>query len=195
MTPFESSVDVMDAICRRRSVRSYRPGKLEWATIKALLTAAVRAPTAMHREPWEFVIVQDAELLKRLSERTRLIFADEPHPDMLDRGGHALDIFAAPDFDVFYGAGTLIVIGTRSDSPSAVADCWLAAQNLMLAAVATGLGTCVIGSAIAALNLPETKDELGVPADFTAIAPVVAGTPSGEMPPTLRREPSVLAWV
>lgn len=46
-----------------------------------------------------------------------------------------------------------------------VADCWLAAENLMLSACALGLGTCCIGSAIPALNSPEAKSELGISAD------------------------------
>lgn len=191
----EASVSVMDAIHERRSVRSYLRRKLDWDALSPLLAAAVQAPTAMHREPWEFVVVQDADLLKKLSERARLIFADEPHHELLDRGGHALDIFTSPDFDIFYGAGTLIVIGTRSESPFAAADCWLAAQNLMLAAHANGLGTCVIGSALAVLNLPEAKLELEVPYNFTAIVPVIAGVPSGVTPPTSRRKPSLLSWL
>lgn len=51
----------------------------------------------------------------------------------------------------------------------------MAAQNLMLAAHAMGLGSCVIGSAATALNVMEIKDQLGIPADTTAIAPIIVG--------------------
>ena len=57
-----------------------------------------------------------------------------------------------PGFSPFYGAGTLIVIYGRSKGPLVTADCWLAAENLMLAACALGLGTCVIGAAVDAFN-------------------------------------------
>jgi len=191
----ETLVSVIAAIYERRSVRSYLPRKLEWAAVYPLLTAAVQAPTAMHQEPWEFVVVQDAARLKRVSDRARLLFADEPHPELLDRGGHALDIFTSPDFDIFYGAGTLIIIGTRSKAPLASADCWLAAQNLMLAACASGLATCVIGSALAALNHPETKVELDIPAEFTAVAPIILGVSAGESSRKSRRDPLLLSWI
>lgn len=191
----EALVSVIAAIYERRSVRSYLPRKLEWAAVYPLLTAAVQAPTAMHQEPWEFVVVQDAARLKRVSDRARLLFADEPHPELLDRGGHALDIFTSPDFDIFYGAGTLIIIGTRSKAPLASADCWLAAQNLMLAACASGLATCVIGSALAALNHPETKVELDIPAEFTAVAPITLGVSAGETSRKSRRDPVLLSWI
>lgn len=191
----EALVSVIAAIYERRSVRSYLPRKLEWAAVYPLLTAAVQAPTAMHQEPWEFVVVQDVARLKRVSDRARLLFADEPHPELLDRGGHALDIFTSPDFDIFYGAGTLIIIGTRSKAPLASADCWLAAQNLMLAACASGLATCVIGSALAALNHPETKVELDIPAEFTAVAPITLGVSAGETSRKSRRDPVLLSWI
>jgi nitroreductase len=74
------------------------------------------------------------------------------------------------------------------------ADCWLAAENLMLAAFSMGLGTCVIGSAISGLNTPEMKDELGIPAELSAIAPVIVGVPSGESAAVSRREPQILCW-
>lgn len=194
MSETNATVSVLDAIVQRRSVRSYAPRKLDWSTINALLAAAVRAPTAMHEEPWAFVVVQDPVVLKRLSDRARLLFADEPHGELLARGGHALDIFASPNFNVFYNSGTLIVIGTQSTGPFVAADCWLAAENLMLAACARGLGSCVIGSALATLNLGEVKDELGIPSDFTAVAPIVVGVPAGETTPTARRDPKVLVW-
>ena len=194
MSQTNAPVSILEAIDQRRSVRSYAPQKLEWATINTLLATAVRAPTAVHEEPWAFVVIQDRVVLKRLSDRARLVFADEAHPDLLALGGHALDIFASPDFNIFYNAGTLIVIGTQLTGPFVAADCWLAAENLMLAACASGLGSCVIGSALSTLNLSEVKDELGIPHDFVAIAPIVVGVPLGEAPPTARKDPKVLVW-
>ena len=185
---------VQEAIRTRCSVRTYAPGKLSWSTVTELLLAAVRAPTAMHEEPWGFAVIQDPGLLKRISEQARRLLADEPHPELLHRGGPALDVFARPDFDVFHGAGTLIVIGSESDGRFVAADCWLAAANLMFEASALGLGTCIIGSALGALNLPEMKTDIGVPDDFTAVAAIVVGTPAGVTAPSPRREPRLLAW-
>ena len=45
------------------------------ATIRTLLDAAVWAPTAVHEEPWAFVVVQDIAVLKSLSDRAKTIFA------------------------------------------------------------------------------------------------------------------------
>jgi nitroreductase len=184
----------MDAIHGRRSVRAYAPQILDQATIRTLLDAAVQAPTAIHEEPWVFVILQDMNALQRLSDRAKKFFVEEVHRAHLDPGGHRLDKFEQPDFNIFYNAGTLIVICAKPMSPFVVADCWLAAENLMLAAYAMGLGTCVIGSAVLGLNTPEIKDELGIPVDVSAIAPIIVGVPGGQPPATSRNKPQILAW-
>jgi len=59
-----------------------------------------------------------------------------------------------------------IVIYSKFQGPFVIADCWLAA-------CAKGLGTCVIGFAIAALNTPQWKAELKIPAETTAVAPII----------------------
>jgi nitroreductase len=190
----EMNMSLIDAIYKRSSVRSYSPERLDETTIRTLLAAAVRAPTAVHLEPWMFAILQDTNALKRLSDRAKPLFLEEVRRAHLDRGGHALDIFASPDFNMFYNASTLIIICGKPMGPFVVADCWLAAENLLLAACSMGLGTCVIGAALPALNTPDIKAELGIPDELTPIAPIIVGVPSGETPPTARKEPEVLFW-
>ena len=196
MTRAESrmNINIMDAIHGRRSVRSYLPERLDPAAVRTLLEAAVWAPTAVHEEPWAFVIVQDKAVLKSLSDRAKKIFeaeADQAHPE---QARHLLDILTNPDFNIFYDAETLIIICARPKGAFVTADCWLAAENLMLAAYSIGLGSCVIGFAVPALNTPEIKAELGIPAECSAIAPIIVGVPGGETPRTTRKEPEILAW-
>lgn len=189
------TLGVTQAIERRCSVRSYAPGSLDRDIVERLLAAAVRAPTAMHAEPWAFVVVQDAARLRQLSDTGRKLFVDEIDRAYPDRAGTMLGSFRQPDFDIFYNAGTLIVICAAHTSPFGSADCWLAAENLMLAATDLGLGTCVIGAAVAGLNLPEMKAGLGIPPDMDAVAPIVVGIPAGRTAPSSRKPPHVLAWI
>jgi nitroreductase len=194
MSRSESQMNVMDAIHERQSVRSYSPKRVNRATIRTLLEAAVRAPTAVHEEPWAFVIVQDSALLKSLSDRAKTIFAAEAEHAHPDQARHLLDILAKPGFNIFYDAGTLIIICAKAKGAFVTADCWLAAENLMLVAYAMGLGSCVIGFAVPALNTAKIKTELGIPPECVAIAPIIVGVPSGETPRTTRKEPDILAW-
>ena len=190
----EVSMSALDAIYHRRSVRDYAPLAMDQAVIRTLLDAAVHAPTAMHEEPWSFAVIQDKNLLTRLSDSTKEQVRNEAQGSDSPQAKHMLDLVTEPDFHVFYNAGTLIIIYGKFQGPHVAADCWLAAENLMLAACAKGFGTCVIGLAVSALNTQEWKAALNIPAEMTAIAPVIVGVPAGETPPVPRKPPEVVAW-
>lgn len=110
MEQSQNSMSVMAAIYGRHSVRDYAPEQLGREMINTLLAAAVRAPTAMHKEPWAFVVVQDAARLRRISDHAKAFLRQEIHHSGLHAGSHALDTLANSDASVFYNAGTLIVI-------------------------------------------------------------------------------------
>ena len=184
---------IFETILARRSVRRYKARKVDRTTVSILLEAAVHAPTAIHQEPWAFVVIQDKALLRSLSDQAKPLFVAEAQEKGLEHAGHSFDIFKYPDFNIFYDATTLILICGRTSAPSYSADCWLAAENLMLAACAMGLGTCVVGSALPALNTPETKVLLNIPESFIAVAPIIVGYPDDEIVPVMRKSPVVLA--
>lgn len=190
---------IVDIVNLRRSVRAYTDKPVGEALLRELLDAAVHAPTAMHLEPWAFAIVQDKAALQRYSDRAKSILrapggvvgwgstghAPSDHPAMLDD----------PAFNIFYDAGTLIVICRRTGGHFADADCWLAAENLMLAAAAKGLGSCCIGFAVSVLNTSAVKRELGIPPEGAAVAPIVVGYARGAVPAVPRKPPQILAWI
>ena len=191
----EVSMSVLDAIYHRRSVRDYAPGKIDQAVIRSLLDAVVHAPTAMREEPWSFAVIQDKDLLNRLSESAKRKVYGEAQGSASDQAKHTLHVVDKPDFHVFYNAGALIVIYSKLAGAFVAADCWLAAENLLLAAHAKGFGTCVIGYAVSTLNTPEWKAELKIPAGMIAIAPVILGVAASETPPVPRKPPEVLTWI
>ncbi len=186
--------NVFEAILARRSVRSYTSDMLPRNIVQTLLEAAVRAPTAMLEEPWAFVVVQNRQLLERLSERAKPIFVEEVRHRNSQGANHAFEHSVRPDFDLFHGAGTLVIICAKPSSQFGVATCWLAAENMMLAACEMGLGSCVIGSSVSTLNIRTVKTELGIPDEYTAIVPIIMGVPKEETKATGRKEPLVLAW-
>jgi nitroreductase len=197
----ERPLSALDAIFARRSTRSYTRQKLDEPTVRSLLDAAVQAPTAMHTEPWAFVVIEDEQTLKRYSDRAKGSWAREAvkyrdlHiPGDAGLGNQFVEQFASPDFSIFYDASTLIVICGKPMGPFVVADCWLAAENLMLAACAMGLGSCCIGSALPALSTPEAKAELGIPHDVTPVAPIIVGVSKGIAESVPRKDPHVLHW-
>ena len=197
----EGPLSALDAIFMRRSVRAYTAQALDGPTIRALLDAAVQAPTALHAEPWAFVVVQDRATLKRISDRAKGSWIKEAahyrdlHPGVdVAMASAFAERFASPDFCVFYDASKLIGVGVKPLGPFVVADCWLAAANLMLAACALGLGTCCIGSAVPALNSSDTKAELGIPSDVEIVAPIIVGVPREAAAAVSRKNPTIVSW-
>lgn len=65
------SVDaVYDNIMTRTSVRSYANRPIEKEKIEKMLHAGMAAPTAMNRQPWHFIVVDDRALLDAIAEAT-----------------------------------------------------------------------------------------------------------------------------
>lgn len=191
---------VMGAIHGRRAVRAYTDETPDDDVIRSLLDAAIQAPTAMHEEPWAFIVIQDMAMLKRYSDRAKSMMLEDArhHADLLPRPASQRDrlsMLADPSFNIFYNAGTLIVICRKSKGTFVDADCWLAAENLMLAAYAQGLGTCCIGFAIPVLNTPEARGDLGIPDFGAAVVPIIIGVPRGEVVPVPRRPPEIICWI
>jgi len=193
-------LSALDVIFSRRSIRAYTGERVPRETVRALLDAAVSAPTAVHLEPWAFVVVQDARILRQVSDIAKRIWQDSLderalHFDHGSEGERFTEAMANPRFNVFHDAGTLVVICARPLGPFVEADCWLAAATFMIAAHAMGLGTCCIGSAVGALNRDDTRHVLGMPADVTAVVPIVVGVPAPDAPrASSRKAPDILAW-
>lgn len=171
--PAREALSVMDAIYARRAVRRFSGDVVPDATIYALLYAAVQAPSAQDLQPWGFVVVQEAALLKDLSEAC----------GSADAGS------------LLHDAGTLIIICSRAQASTACADSWLAAANLGLAACGMGLGSCIIDTATDVLNTDTWKARLDIPAEMRAVAPIVIGVPADTGTAASRRPPEILAWV
>jgi len=185
-------MDLMEAIENRRSVRSYTGQRVERDQVEKLIRAAVQAPSASNSQPWAFVVVQDEKLLGEYSTRAKehLLAAIDRLPGLAKYQG----MLANAAFNIFYGAGTLVIICAKPGGMHVHGDCCLAAQNLMLAAHGLGLGTCWIGFATDFLNLPATKRELGIPDGCSVVAPIIVGYPRGRIPQLTRDEPEILSW-
>ena len=192
--PNNHSTTLQQAIYGRRSVRSYESTKLDRATVQQLLDAAVHAPTAVHEEPWQFIVIQDKQILRQLSERAKELAAAHYGREQHANSKHLLQIVSDPDFNVFYDAGTLIAIAVKPMSEFVVADAWLAAENMLLTAYSLGVGSCVIGFAVAALNDEHMKREIGIPVEMKVIAPLIVGKPRGEVAVSPRKPAEILVW-
>lgn len=185
-------MELMEVLKTRRSVRKYTEEKVTKEQVQKLMEAAVMAPNGMKLENWAFGVVQDPGKMKKHSNGARIDFLgmlDKIPP--LERYRETL---SNPEYDMFYGATSLVVIYKHASDPVGEINCSLAAENLMLAARDMGLGTCWIGFATNYFSLPEVKKGLGVPEEYIAVAPIVVGYTAGELAPVDRKPPVVLFW-
>jgi len=182
-------MDVNDAIAGRRSVREYSPQSVDEPAIRRLIDAAVHAPNAVNQQPWTFTVVRDQGLLDRVSRDAKAhMLANMPPGPQSD---HFRSLLGEPTFQIFYHAPALILISGAAPGPWIVEDCALAAENLMLAAYAIGLGTCWIGFAQSFLNTPDGKQSLGLPAACVPVAPIIVGHPTAAPPAVARKNPDI----
>lgn len=185
-------MDLDEAITGRRAVREYTEEAVDERTIRRLIDAAVQAPSAVNQQPWTFTVLRDQGVLDRISRDAKshmlATMPVSPHSDYLRSK------LNNPEFHIFYHAPVLILISAIAEGPWIVEDCALAAENLMLAAYATGLGTCWIGFAQSFLNTSAGKKALDLPAAWVSVAPIIVGHSKAAPPPAPRKEP-VVRWV
>ncbi len=183
----------------RRSCRNFLSRQVERSLLEDLVRIGTTAPSGTNSQAWSFVILptrSDVEIFgdgvasffRSLNRRARNPFfrflARVFHGDSLERYYKrywAMVDKALREWDethvdrLFHGAASAIVVcGDRSAScPSE--DALLATQNILLAAHALGLGTCLIGFAVEAVRRkPQLRDllQLGVHEEVYAVIAV-----------------------
>ena len=111
----------LDLLSSRRSIRQFKNKSVEKEKISVLLEAALRAPSSRGRNPWQFIVIEDREILSKLSE-------SKPHG--------ASFLKNAP-------LG-IIICGDSSKTDVWIEDCSIAAIFIHLASHDLGLGSCWI---------------------------------------------------
>ncbi len=186
-------MDFNEVITNRQSIREYTAQAVDERTIHRLIDAAVRAPNAVNQQPWTFTVVRDQTVLDRISRNAKSHMLTTMPASL--HSDHFRSLLNDPNFHIFYRAPVMILISAKAEGPWIVEDCALAAENLMLAACAAGLGTCWIGFAQGFLNTWDGKNLLGLPAAWVPVAPIIVGHPKAAAPaPAPRKEPEV-RWV
>ena len=155
-------MDVYEAAKGRRSIRAFTPDPISQEDLAQLLDAARWAPTAGNQQKWRFIVVTDPgmkELVKQF----------------------APGIFVMP-------AAFIVICAVKKEGASAwdeqgyLADCSIAAQNIMLAAAAVGVASCPI-----TLHRKEEAAELlGLTGGRTCHYAVSLGYPTADAAPRMK---------
>jgi len=186
-------MNVMEAIRGRRSVRSYLGDPVGESVIRELIAAATYAPSGSNLQPWAFAVVENREFLKNWSDLAKQYHMEQAGNNKTAERYRA--VLENPKFNIFYNAPALVAVYGNPESDYYIQDCSMATLNLMLAAYERGLGSCWIGFATDAGNLPQIREALGMPPHYKAVAPVVFGYPKGTCSAPNRRDRIITSWI
>jgi len=179
-------------IKKRRSIRNYRENDVPPSVIYEIIRDCTCAPSAGDRQPWTFIVITDRTMMKRLSDESKMNLRArlerDDSPSLLRRYEPLLK---NDSFNVFYNAPCLVYIGGDPAVRSLTADCACAAVYFMFAATARGLGTCWIDLG-KDIRSEELRREIGMPADFSIVAPLILGYPATIPPPPQRDKPEII---
>lgn len=155
----------MNSILKRRSIRKYKDIKVSDEVVEDLLRAAMAAPSAGNEQPWEFVVLRDKEVMKKITEI-------HPYSKMLLNSDVAIVVCGDEEKEVFKGYW--------------VQDCSAATENILLAAQDMGLGAVWLGVYPIADRVEKIKEILGLPGNVIPLSIVPVGYPDEEKTPADR---------
>jgi len=145
----------------RRSIRSYLDKKISDKEVEMILEAGRWTPSASNKQPWEFLVIRNKEILREISKKAFY-------------GRH---IKRAPL--------AIAIVGKIKVNPNYyIQDTSLASMNMMLMAWSLGIGTCWTG----ALKRDAVKELLGLEENDYLLTILPMGYIKGNIPkPTLRK--------
>ena len=136
-----------EVIKKRRSIRKYKDTPVPKEQILEILEAARIAPSASHRQPWHFIVVEDKETIKKLAKSE------------------------------WAATAPVMIVGLADQAASPVwciNDLGVAFEHIVLAATDLGLGTCWMGQSN---REDLVKSLLDVPDNFKVVALSTLGVP------------------
>jgi nitroreductase len=203
-------MNIIEAINARKSIRGFKPDPVDQATITKILETAVRAPSAMNTQPWEFFVITGKVLdnmRKQIVEKLNTGAPMQPDhlvvgwpPDSIYRDrqvGLAKQLFKRMGiarenkekraqwlergFRFFDAPAVIIVVTDKALSESGpLFDIGAVVNNICLAALEFDLGTCIEDQGVL---YPEVARELaGIPDTKRLMIAIAMGYPDEDFP-------------
>jgi nitroreductase/Pyruvate/2-oxoacid:ferredoxin oxidoreductase delta subunit len=212
--------ELVRLMASRRSCRCFDSRAVERALIEDLVKIGTTAPSGTNSQSWTFTILPNRAAVMELGDAVGAFFkrlnrmAQNP---LLRRGLRLLGqseladyyrdyyqtvVEALADWEqrgrdrLFHGATAAILVGSEPGGSCPAEDALLATQNILLAAHALGLGTCLIGFAVSAMRKDvRIKDLLKIPREETVHAVIAVGHPAVTYQRLTGRRKAILRFV
>lgn len=161
----------------RRSIKKYKTEQITKNELIQVVEAGMNAPSGMNSQSAVMVVVQDTEMVKKLSAMNAAVMGVSADP--------------------FYGAPTVIVVLADRTIPTYQYDGSLVMGNLLNAAHALGLGACWIHRAKEVFSTEEGKkllEKWGLNGNYEGIGNCVIGYSEGDYPKAKARKEGYVIW-
>ena len=134
---------VLETIYRRRSIRKYKPEQITEAELHLVLEAGRYAPSGGNNQTSHFIVIQNSSILAELKRLAEHEFAQmEVTETMYGSLAHSILQSKKGNYDFTFDAPTLVIAANQRSYGNALADCAVALENMMLAAVSLNIGSC-----------------------------------------------------
>lgn len=168
------SQENLEMIYRRRSIRTYQPWSVPREALEELLRAAMAAPSAVNKQPWEFVVISTPEGMTALQRHLPYGRYNAPA---------AVVVCGCPDMAHSNPHGNFWV-----------QDCSAATENLLLAASGLGLGTVWTAVYPKPELVAAVQGELDLPESVIPLNVILVGYPAEEKPARTQYNPERVHW-
>jgi F420 biosynthesis protein FbiB-like protein len=194
------SPDFWDVVSRRRSVRRYALREVPPEVVERILRAAASAPSAHDAQPWHFVLVDAGPARERLIARMAERREQDRREGLIPRQPGAGQ--TRPSSDRWRAAPVLIVAclqqgphrSSALESVMGTQSLAAAVATLLLAAAASGLGSCWYAAPLFCPGV--VREALGTDPSWEPQALVTLGYPAASPPPkTLKPLEEILTHV
>ncbi|MDY6792253.1 MAG: nitroreductase family protein [Thermodesulfobacteriota bacterium] len=213
-------VGLVNLMQSRRSCRNYLEKPVEGTLLNDLVKIGITAPSGSNCQMWSFSILPNRssvealgvkikrfyEKLNRLSENFWLRFllkcAGKPELSWYYENYYQRIKEGLADWDekgkdlLFHGAPAAILVAAKKEASCPSEDSLLATQNILLGAHALGLGTCLIGFAVSAMNRDrKICDLIKLPEDERVYAVIAVGYPDEKYIHVTGRKPALIRTI
>ncbi len=143
-------MEFYEVVRRRSAIRIFKPDPIPEDVVRRILQAGMQAPSGEHKQPWEFIIIKNPDLRRKLAEvkaDSRKIVAKDMYPDFPEERIQEMVLTQKKAVET---APVLIAVCYRNlDNALEVgqmrvsmmhANAWQCIENMWLAATAEGLG-------------------------------------------------------
>ena len=177
-------MDIYEAIEKRRTIRIFKK-KASEEQLKKIIWAGTQAPSAGNSQPWEFIIIDDQEIIDQIAEQKYQLSLTMP--PRAGEGSDKVHERALGQRKSFENASAVAVCHRKG----AAANAWLCIENMSLVVVADGLGSGIV--VFWGEQEKEVKKILGIPQDYELAAVLKIGEP-GETPSSPPKRPE-FSWL